>query len=295
MNIRIETIAFDKLYNVNCLIVGKCSSGKTTWAIHIAQVLVKNGGRLMVLCGTTSTKLEWSHTGAHVFLNSLEKLIAVIANQKNRSANRRKSNSFPKLILVLDDCYSNIDFLKTRTLADLVYNGNHYGITLIMTVKRITDLPSEIRSNMDHVGVVSVSPKDIVHIYQEYTSDINQKLATFLIQTLTVNYGLCWLEQDTQATRVYHRKKLAQLSTDTLMMAAASWYKDEYENMTNRHPDGTIVIHKEQLSFEQYISGLPHILSMMQYVNIIRRDKIRKWLHLPVDLQQLVLIYLLLA
>lgn len=76
--------------------------------------------------------------------HKLEQMLSV-----QRELIRKKINR--KFLLVLDDCLYQKGVLKSLAMRDLVMNGRHLHITLVVCVQYLMDINPDIRANIDYV------------------------------------------------------------------------------------------------------------------------------------------------
>ena len=62
------------------------------------------------------------------------------------------------ILLVLDDCIHDVSaWKKDETLRNIIFNGRHFGITLIIATQYIKALGPDIRNNIDHYFVFNTN------------------------------------------------------------------------------------------------------------------------------------------
>jgi len=71
----------------------------------------------------------------------------IIAKQKKLSKHGKMRNIF----IVLDDLAFNKALFLSKQMRELMFNGRHYGIMLVITAQYLMDLPTYFRSNVDYV------------------------------------------------------------------------------------------------------------------------------------------------
>lgn len=103
------------------------------------------------------------------------------------------------VLLCLDDCCYDKAILKTKTFRELMMNGRHRKITLILTTQYCLDLPPPVRSNID---VVFMARDNLIsnkkRLYEQFAgffacqADFNKTFAA-----LTTNYELMVIDNKT--------------------------------------------------------------------------------------------------
>lgn len=75
---------------------------------------------------------------------ALERLLK---RQRELSVKQRATDVF----VILDDLMYDRSVMKSETMRQLLFNGRHWKIFLIVTAQFVTNLPAEIRANCDYV------------------------------------------------------------------------------------------------------------------------------------------------
>lgn len=133
------------------LIVGKRNTGKSILTAdflyhkrHIPMGVLMSSteeatGFFQKVCGIPDT---------YIFSNWEPDIIDnIIAKQKKLA----KSNKLRNCFIVLDDLAFNKSLFQSKQMRELIFNGRHYGILLIITAQYLMDLPTYFRSNVDYV------------------------------------------------------------------------------------------------------------------------------------------------
>lgn len=71
----------------------------------------------------------------------------IIAKQKKLA----KENKLRNVFIVLDDLAFDKALFTSKQMRELMFNGRHYGIMLVITAQYLMDLPAFFRSNVDYV------------------------------------------------------------------------------------------------------------------------------------------------
>jgi len=133
------------------LVLGKRSTGKSQ---IVADILYhKRHVPMGVLMSSTeeATGFFKGVTGvpdAYVYGDWQPDVVdSIIARQRRLSKEGRMKNCF----IVLDDLAFNKSLFNSPQMRELMFNGRHYGILLIITAQFLGDLPTYFRSNVDYV------------------------------------------------------------------------------------------------------------------------------------------------
>lgn len=132
-------------------IIGKRNSGKSQmtadWLFHKRKIPVgivlssteEATGFFKTICGVPDTFIyhEWEP----------DVIDKVIAKQRALAKAGTPRNCF----VVLDDLAFDKAIFNSRQMREMMFNGRHYGLCLIITAQFLGDLPTYFRSNVDYV------------------------------------------------------------------------------------------------------------------------------------------------
>ena len=150
----------NEIANPAILVIGQRGSGKTTL---IKDIIRKKGYDMQkdvyVFCPTDRFYNSYSeHINAlNVYYNYESSVVANIL--KEQQENKRQ------IVVVFDDCILNA---KTQELAELLYNGRHYGISYIWSTQTAINISPDLRLNMDYVFLIGTNTSNLKKIYNHY-------------------------------------------------------------------------------------------------------------------------------
>ena len=80
------------------------------------------------------------------------------------------------ILLIFDDCASELKFWKSQQVQKLIFNSRHFKISMIITSQNYKSLPKALRLNMSQVVLFSTSNEvEIKCIYDENSSSLGFK------------------------------------------------------------------------------------------------------------------------
>lgn len=85
---------------------------------------------------------------AYIFGDWRPEVIDTIINKQKKLA---KENRMRNIFIVLDDLAFNKSLFLSKQMRELIFNGRHYGILVVITAQYLMDLPTYFRSNCDYV------------------------------------------------------------------------------------------------------------------------------------------------
>ena len=137
------------------LAVGKRNTGKSTIIIDIVNQLKDKIPCAVVVSGSEDGNGFYKNYFPDLMIHSeydVEILQKLIVRQKKvikRVQNGENINT--NCLLILDDCGYDRQIYKTKPFRAAVYNGRHLSLTVILALQYITDIPADIRTNIDFI------------------------------------------------------------------------------------------------------------------------------------------------
>lgn len=138
------------------LIIGKRGCGKSTAVVNIVSFLkIKENTNICIVFSSTEkyTKFYTNSISPIKLYDEFteESLNSILKNQSEKIGNCVKNKiKIPELILIIDDC-DPFKMLKSDSFQELMFNGRHYHISVILTMQFPMTLSPSIRCNMDYV------------------------------------------------------------------------------------------------------------------------------------------------
>ena len=126
-------------------------------------------------------------------LGELINYLSIINDGKDK-----KSKDFHNMLLVLDDCISDINFKKCKNLQNIIVRGRHYGITLIFITQYLKSqaCPPIVRNNADYIFLGKQNRQSLEIAENEYNIYNNKqnfmdmmKKCGFNFQFVIINNG----------------------------------------------------------------------------------------------------------
>lgn len=183
------------------LIVGKRNSGKGQLLAdllyhkrHIPMGILMSSteeatGFFQKTCGIPNTYIygEWQP----------EVIDTIIAKQKKLA----KQNKMRNIFIVLDDLAFNKSLFLSKQMRELMFNGRHYGIMLVITAQYLMDLPTYFRSNTDYV-ITTRTPgiQDRERLYKNFFGVIPTfNMFQSIMDSTTEDYHVLIVDNTTQS------------------------------------------------------------------------------------------------
>lgn len=181
-------------------LLGKRRAGKTTWAKRLIESLNAQMDRFVVLCGNKDNASEWKRVihPLYVMPKNLAYLKS-LRNYQDEKVAKFSENQLPiprkyRVTVIIDDCGSDRNFMHSDIMKDLLSNGRHYGITLMILCQYLNQMHSENRDQIDYLGVLYTSNKrNIKKVHEEYVNMCDIRTFSFVLNACTSKKGMCWI------------------------------------------------------------------------------------------------------
>ena len=195
------------------VIVAKRRSGKSTLIRNFLHDL--NPPRVVAFIGSESATAYYSTFISPLYIHTSwdpQVLQAIIEHQ------RRYYDGNPKKILtmVVDDWGFDKNVMKSKELRELMQNGRHIGIQIMIAVQFLRSIPLENRGNFDIICVLRENNRNNQKILHEECFSVFDTLADFrrVLQSATNNYGVLIQDNTSKETGVEHCVRYYQASDE---------------------------------------------------------------------------------
>lgn len=135
-----------------CMVIGKTGSGKSILIKTLAYYKRYMKSAIVVSGTETSNKFFSSFIPDAWIYNEVttELLDHILKKQKEKVENEVEN---PEVLLILDDCIFDNKFMKTTQMRELLMQGRHWKIFLVVSSQYVMDIPVAIRANVGYVFI----------------------------------------------------------------------------------------------------------------------------------------------
>ena len=186
MSIELTTI------NKCIALIGKRNSGKSVLLKYLVSNEYNRYSKVFVISPTECVNNfyksliptncifnEWSEDWGDKLITDMSKINA------GKSENEKK-----QVLLILDDCVVDTNFLNSPSLKKIFTRGRHCGLGLIFTTQYLYAVPPIVRSNCDYAIVGQMNRQSIQILADEYLSgDLERKDFISLYNRATRDYS----------------------------------------------------------------------------------------------------------
>ena len=179
------------LVNKTISVVAKRNSGKSVLIRYLVNQQKKLFSKIFVICPTEKinpfyNKItrndcifdEWKEHWAEELIEKMTNINA------NKNLKKRKN-----VLIILDDCMSDIDFNQCKALKKIHTRGRHFNLSIIATCQYLNTLPKICRSNCDILISGQMNLCSIEMLANEYCCNLSKKEFILLFNRSTKDYG----------------------------------------------------------------------------------------------------------
>ena len=221
--------------------IGKRNSGKTAlvrdicYNMHVHKCKGTAVGLPVAFCGTESSQrdIQTFVPASLIYKGFNETVVSDLMEKQQQLVAQKGKENVRTVVLIIDDCAFDKAMWKSDAMRELVFNGRHCNITLIVTVQYLMDVPTWLRTNIDMTFVLLDNIKSNRKKYHEYYFGQFNGLAAFnkAYELLTENYGAMISKNNSnssnlQETVFWYRSDLTKLPATFQFGHCMFWYMD---------------------------------------------------------------------
>lgn len=159
------------LLDKTILFVGKRCSGKSVLLKELVKAEKHKFSKIFVICPTEDINRFYRDVVPEncTFSNYsdawVEKLITECTKINNYKEKKRKH-----ILLILDDCISDINMHHAKGIKKLFTRGRHINISICLVSQYINSVPPVVRNNSDYIFCGQLNAQSIQLLKEEYCS-----------------------------------------------------------------------------------------------------------------------------
>ena len=182
--------------------IAKRASGKSVLVKEIMKSIQKKKKvpSAVVICKTEKLNRSYGDhiPDSYIYYNFETDILSRIFSRQQRLINdnvkrkkRGKKLKDDRVLLVMDDCMSDKNWVKDPNILELFFNGRHYHISFMLTMQYSKGLPPEMRGNLDYIFLLA---EDFIcnrkRLYDDYAGMFPSfEIFKMVFSELTDNYG----------------------------------------------------------------------------------------------------------
>ena len=234
--IDITEVNFDSIVSCAAIgLLGKRRTGKTTWAKYIIQSLKSRCSRYIVLCGNRDNTSEWKEIIPALFIvTKCTAYLTKLRDYQDRKCSHytTNGNEIPAkyiLTIIFDDCGSDRSFMHSDIMKDILSNGRHYGMFILILAQYLNQMHCENRDQLDYLGILHTSNnRNVKKLHEEYCNICEIRTFKYILKALTTDKGLCWIDNTNNPSSISQFVFFKQLPWPCKFLPVCPDYVDMY-------------------------------------------------------------------
>jgi len=203
--------------NPTILLCAKRGSGKSVLIKHLIHyfnsVLHYPAGVLCSASEDSDPYYKYFFPDCYIYSECNDKLFSKIINRQKMLKLKNKKNLADgkplidsRLLVILDDVIANAkDWKNSQDYKDIMFNGRHYDITLILAVQDVVAVGPDARNNFDYIFLFANDIKNEIDKTYKYYAGIFPKVSIFteVLHAVTEDYGtLVLIKRDAKSNQL---------------------------------------------------------------------------------------------
>ena len=182
---------FSLIDKAMCL-CAKRNSGKSVLLRYLVKTHQEDFSKIFVICPSEEVNHFYKEfiDKRDIFPKYKEEWIISLMSKMENINSKKKKEDFSRVLLILDDCCSDVDFHHSDSIKRIFTRGRHCGLALIITAQYVYQLPPVCRSNCDFIAVSQMNRQGLEILTTEFLmGDISRDDFYKMYYRSTSNYG----------------------------------------------------------------------------------------------------------
>ena len=182
--------------NATLVILGKRRSGKTHAARYIYSKHLIKTKRTLVIAGNKDCAREWLSAvpGQCCVIKDIARLDGIRNYQDNKAKEGPIKDKY-SITIIIDDCGADRTFMFHPLLIDIMSNGRHYGMQIVILLQYITQLHPQNRSQLDYVGILYTNNETALKkVSNEFSNSMGFSEFKECLKISTESGGMLWID-----------------------------------------------------------------------------------------------------
>jgi hypothetical protein len=185
------------LFNTRTCILGKSKSGKSCLLNYFLKSEKKKFDKIFVISGTEDVNGFYSKIipKENIFDEYKEEWMVALIKKLNDY--KIKNNKLYNVLLILDDLGGSRNFAKSEALEKCACQGRHFGLSFVVLLQYISQIPPVIRNNINYLIVGQCNQHTSQVLVDEFRfGDIDRKAFLDMYNKATTDYGFLMITCD---------------------------------------------------------------------------------------------------
>ena len=181
-----------ELVNKTVCLCGKRHSGKSELIKYIVSLYGHQFNKIFVICPSEAVNKFYSQflPSENIFTEYKEEWIDKLMQRLIKINVGKKDNEAAHILLILDDCVSDVNMHTARNFEKIFTRGRHMKISLMITTQYPYLIPPVARINCDYILVGQMNKQSIKIMCDEFLmGDMSPKQFLKMYYDSTNDYG----------------------------------------------------------------------------------------------------------
>ena len=181
-----------ELMNKTVCLCGKRHSGKSQLIKYIIKLYQSDFDKIFVICPSESVNFFYRDIVPieNIFNEYKEDWVESLIKRLTKLNAGKKDNESAHILLILDDCVSDINFHSSKSFEKLFTRGRHVKISILITTQYPYLIPPVCRINSDYILVGQMNKQGLKIMVDEFLmGDIEPKQFITMYHKATSDYG----------------------------------------------------------------------------------------------------------
>jgi energy-coupling factor transporter ATP-binding protein EcfA2 len=181
-----------QVINKTICLCGKRHSGKSELIKYIVSLYCHQFNKIFVVCPSEAVNKFYSQflPSENIFTDYKDEWIEKLMTRLIKINVGKKDNESAHILLILDDCVSDVNFHNAKAFEKLFTRGRHLKISLLITTQYPYLIPPVARINCDYILVGQMNKQGLKVMCDEFLmGDISPKEFLKMYYNSTNDYG----------------------------------------------------------------------------------------------------------
>jgi hypothetical protein len=192
-----------QLLNKTVCLCGKRHSGKSELIKYIVSLYGHQFNKIFVICPSEAVNKFYSQflPSENIFTEYKEEWIEKLMARLIKINVGKKDNEAAHILLILDDCVSDVNMHTARNFEKIFTRGRHLKISLLITTQYPYLIPPVARINCDYILVGQLNKQGLKVMSDEFLmGDISPKEFLKMYYDSTNDYGFLIINNNSTAS-----------------------------------------------------------------------------------------------
>jgi hypothetical protein len=170
----------------------KRNSGKSVLLRYLVKQHRDDFSKIFVVCPSEEVNHFYTEfiDKRDIFPKYQEDWVLTLMKKLEGVNSKNEKDNFKRILLILDDCCSDVDFHHSDSLKRIFTRGRHCGLALIITAQYVYQLPPVCRSNCDYMAVSQMNRQGLEILTNDFLmGNITKDEFYKMYYRCTSNYG----------------------------------------------------------------------------------------------------------